>query len=158
MLKATYDDLRLLLPPLPLPSDEGYDGEPPLPGAMPPRGPPKGDSAGPNRSVSKLQLLRCGNDFIRQLKGRVERRDAYISGLKTEVAALRTLTGLDTDAEALSDVLARLGLTELVDLDADLDEIEGQMKRVGLGSVGGGQGMGVGGAMGGTGDDGDDGE
>ena len=94
-LKTSFDDLRLLLPPIPLPSDEGYDGEPPLPGAMPPRGPPRGDG-GPNRAVSKLQLLRCGNDFIRQLKGRIERRDEYIDSLKREIVVLRGL--IDSDA------------------------------------------------------------
>ena len=92
-LKTSFDDLRLLLPPLPLPNDEGYleamGGEAPLPGSMPPRGPPRGDVSGPNRAVSKLQLLRCGNDFIRRLKGRVRRRDEYIEALKAEVRVLR---------------------------------------------------------------------
>jgi hypothetical protein len=131
MLKATYDDLRLLLPPLPLPSDEGYDGEPPLPGAMPPRGPPKGDTAGPNRAVSKLQLLRCGNDYIRQLKGRVERRDEYIQILKEEIAALRAFIGMDA-------VTTEVGLTP-VDLDLDLDAVEAATRGLSIGNQGAGE-------------------
>ena len=79
-LKTSFDDLRILLPPIPLPSEEGFPDEPLLPGAMPPRGPPKGNAEGPNRGVSKLQLLRCGNEFIKVLKGRVERRDEEDSG------------------------------------------------------------------------------
>ncbi|TFY56475.1 hypothetical protein EVJ58_g7621 [Rhodofomes roseus] len=42
-LKTTFDDLRVLLPPIPLPSED----EPILPGAMPPRGPPEGQRGGP---------------------------------------------------------------------------------------------------------------
>ncbi|TDL22818.1 hypothetical protein BD410DRAFT_898039 [Rickenella mellea] len=121
-LKTSFDDLRMLLPPIPLPSDEGYDGEPPLPGAMPPRGPPRGDG-GPNRAVSKLQLLRCGNDFIRQLKARIDRRDEFIEQLKSDVIALRGAVGPD-----VSSVLGR----ELADLDLDLDAIEAQAPRLGF--------------------------
>jgi hypothetical protein len=32
--------------------------------------------------VSKLQLLMCGNDYIRLLKARVERRDEEIERLR----------------------------------------------------------------------------
>ncbi|CAL1699268.1 unnamed protein product [Somion occarium] len=114
-LKKSYDDLRVLLPPIPLPSDEGYPDEPPLPGAMPPRGPPKGNADGPNRSVSKLQLLRCGNEFIRVLKARVERRDDEIEILRREVARLRLVAG---DAGQPED-----GVEE-IDLEKDLDAVE----------------------------------
>ena len=65
--------------------------EPLLPGAMPPRGPPRGDGDGPNRGVSKLALLRCGNEFIRELKWKVERRDVEIERLRNEVKRLRSL-------------------------------------------------------------------
>ncbi|KAF7351199.1 BHLH domain-containing protein [Mycena sanguinolenta] len=69
-LKTTFDELRTLLPPLPLPSADGMaDDVPILPGALPPRGPPKAGGEGPNKGVSKLQLLMCGNDYIRQLVG-----------------------------------------------------------------------------------------
>ena len=123
-LKSSFDDLRLLLPPIPLPSEEGFPDEPILPGAMPPRGPPKGNADGPNRGVSKLQLLRCGNDYIRRLKGRVERRDTEIDRLREEISRLRIVTGgesipedgfepvdlqkdLDTEAEAVLGPLGR---------------------------------------------------
>ena len=110
-LKTSFDDLRLLLPPIPLPSEEG-GLEPLLPGAMPPRGPPR-PGGGPNTSVSKLQLLRYGNDYIRVLKGRVERRDAEIEKLRGEVRRLRLLVpdGLD-------------GGVGHFDLDLDLDAHE----------------------------------
>ncbi|KAH7886849.1 hypothetical protein F5I97DRAFT_2059395 [Phlebopus sp. FC_14] len=112
-LKAAYDDLRVLLPPIPLPSDENFPDEPILPGALPPRGPPKAGGDGPNKGVSKLQLLRCGNDYIRQLKGRVDRRDAEISKLRQEVLRLRTLAGDDAQKDG-----------EFIDLEFDLDAVE----------------------------------
>jgi hypothetical protein len=78
---------------------------------MPPRGPPR-PGGGPNTSVSKLQLLRYGNDYIRLLKGRVERRDVEIEKLRTEIRRLRLLVpdGVDGDGN--------------VDLDVDLDAYE----------------------------------
>ena len=119
-LKKSYDELRLLLPPIPLPSDEGYPDEPPLPGAMPPRGPPKGNADGPNRSVSKLQLLRCGNEFLRVLKKRVERRDEEIEKLRKEIGRLR-LANAGKDAEG---AMAGGEDVEELDLEKDLDAIE----------------------------------
>ncbi|KAJ7758578.1 hypothetical protein B0H14DRAFT_2540496 [Mycena olivaceomarginata] len=116
-LKTTFDDLRGLLPPLPLPSD--VPDEPVLPGALPPRGPPKAGGEGPNKGVSKLQLLMCGNDYIRQLVGRVERRDEEIARLRREVGYLRGVSrgeyapGGHGDAEV-----------EECDLESDLDAIE----------------------------------
>ncbi|KAG1834691.1 hypothetical protein EV424DRAFT_1468388 [Suillus variegatus] len=110
-LKTAYDDLRILLPPVPLPSDENFPDEPILPGALPPRGPPKAGGDGPNKAVSKLQLLRCGNDFIRTLKGRIERRDSEIENLRKEVLRLRAIAG-DAAGE------------EHIDLERDLDAIE----------------------------------
>lgn len=109
-LKTSFDDLRLLLPPIPLPSEEG-GAEPLLPGAMPPRGPPR-PGGGPNTSVSKLQLLRYGNDYIRVLKGRVERRDVEIENLRTEVRRLRLLVPEGVDGG------------NNLDLDCDLDAHE----------------------------------
>ena len=110
-LKTSFDDLRLLLPPIPLPSEEG-SLEPLLPGAMPPRGPPR-PGGGPNTSVSKLQLLRYGNEYIRLLKGRVERRDVEIEKLRAEVQRLCLLVpdGID-------------GGDSNLDLDLDLDAHE----------------------------------
>lgn len=116
-LKTTFDDLRHLIPPVPLPSDENFPDEPILPGALPPRGPPKAGGEGPNKGVSKLQLLRCGNDFIRQLKGRVERRDEEIGRLRMEVRRLRSFAGMAAFPEE----------GEGVDLERDLDAVEATM-------------------------------
>ncbi|KAL1753393.1 hypothetical protein FB107DRAFT_276747 [Schizophyllum commune] len=90
-MKTTIDDLRGLLPPIPLPSALGEQGGEPgvLPGALPPRGPPKAGGEGPNKGVSKLQLLICSNEYIRRLKGRVARRDEEIERLRAEVRRLR---------------------------------------------------------------------
>ena len=120
-LKTSFDDLRLLLPPIPLPSDEVYPDEPVLPGAMPPRGPPKGNAYGPNRGVSKLQLLRCGNEFIKVLKGRIDRRDDEIERLRREVQRLRLVSGDDGAVEG----------EEPIDLTKDLDLCELSMSMFG---------------------------
>ncbi len=115
-LKTTYDELRVLLPRIPLPGEDGGGSggsgsnvgggtsaensifgnvvNPLLPGALPPRGPPKPGGEGPNKSVSKLQRLICGNEYIKTLKGRVERRDDEIVRLRREVKKLRQLLGL----------------------------------------------------------------
>ncbi|KAI6107591.1 hypothetical protein EDD17DRAFT_1465514 [Pisolithus thermaeus] len=113
-LKTAYDDLRTLLPPIPLPSDENFPDEPILPGALPPRGPPKAGGDGPNKGVSKLQLLRCGNDYIRRLKERVDRRDKEIADLRKEVLRLRIYAGDNAFG----------GGEESIDLDKDLDAVE----------------------------------
>ena len=119
-LKTTFDDLRGLLPPIPLPSDDNFPEERILPGALPPRGPPKTGGEGPNKGVSKLQLLMCGNDFIRQLKARIERRDEEIDCLRRAVARLRMVVanGLDGDAGLEGE------LDDELDLEKDLDAIE----------------------------------
>ncbi|KAI0792325.1 hypothetical protein C8Q75DRAFT_593217 [Abortiporus biennis] len=132
-LKTSFDDLRVLLPPIPLPSEEGYPDEPVLPGAMPPRGPPKGNVDGPNRGVSKLQLLRCGNDYIRVLKARVDRRDEEIERLRKEIERLRL--GVDEDYRD-----ARNG-EDPIDLEKDLDACE-----VAFGGIFGKGGAGLGGS------------
>ncbi|KAG1716836.1 hypothetical protein ID866_358 [Astraeus odoratus] len=124
-LKTAYDDLRILLPPIPLPSDDNFPGEPILPGALPPRGPPKAGGDGPNKGVSKLQLLRCGNDYIRRLKERVERRDREIMDLRKEVLRLRALTGDEAHHGG-----------EHIDLEKDLDAVEAGNKPLGQSSIG----------------------
>lgn len=110
-LKTTFDELRGLLPPIPLPSEDGYD-EPLLPGAMPPRGPPRGNVDGPNRGISKLQLLRCGNEYIRMLKGQIVRRDDEMDKLRRELARLRMGAGSESLEEG----------EEPCDLERDVDE------------------------------------
>ncbi|CAK5262110.1 unnamed protein product, partial [Mycena citricolor] len=112
-LKTTFDELRTLLPPIALPSDVA--DEPVLPGALPPRGPPKAGAEGPNKGVSKLQLLICGNDYIRTLSGRVQRRDDEIASLRREVGYLRGVTR----GEFVSN-----GEVEENDLEHDLDACE----------------------------------
>lgn len=89
-----------------------------LPGALPPRGPPRGAGDGPNRGVSKLQLLRCGNEFIKALSGRVTRRDDEIVRLRQEVGRLREVVGPAALASLTEDM-------EELDLEKDLDAIEG---------------------------------
>ncbi|KAI0822946.1 hypothetical protein BC628DRAFT_1326180 [Trametes gibbosa] len=120
-LKTSFDDLRLLLPPIPLPSEEGFPDEPLLPGAMPPRGPPKGSAEGPNRGVSKLQLLRCGNEFIKILNGRIERRDEEIVRLRREVRRLREAAG---GSGGVGVGVGEAEDGEMLDLERDLDACE----------------------------------
>ncbi|KAJ3742638.1 hypothetical protein DFH05DRAFT_1536429 [Lentinula detonsa] len=156
-LKTTFDDLRGLLPPIPLPTDgdsksggaAAVDDETGigfmalakaslLPGALPPRGPPKAGE-GPNKGVSKLQLLVCGNEYIRVLKGRVDRRDEEVEKLRREVRRLRSkleesgLAEVKEDSgggggggrdenEKQDEFLYKYG--EMLDLDRDLDAVE----------------------------------
>jgi len=137
-LKTTFDDLRKLLPPIALPNDSaGADADPTsplihptaplLPGALPPRGPPKAGGEGPNKGVSKLQLLICGNEYIRVLKARVERRDEEVERLRREVGRLRVLVeeggagaGGEQGEQAEEGGEAEGG----VDLERDLDAVE----------------------------------
>lgn len=141
-LKTTFDDLRGLLPPIPLSSDPNADEvtmsllpvKPTLPGSLPPRGPPKAGGEGPNKGVSKLQLLMCGNEFIRVLKGRVERRDEEIRKLRREVIRLRNVNSVLTsqvpememaqgDHDGMGQDLQNEG-EEDIDLEKDLDAVE----------------------------------
>ncbi|KJA21433.1 hypothetical protein HYPSUDRAFT_67777 [Hypholoma sublateritium FD-334 SS-4] len=163
-LKTTFDSLRTLLPPIALPTDADPSSPtansantpffhpsvsaPLLPGALPPRGPPKAGGEGPNKGVSKLQLLICGNEYIRLLKARVARRDEEIVMLRAEVGRLR------------GEVAARGGGAEEVmgelevDLERDVDAVERSGLMADLGGVSGAQ-EGAGGADDGM-DDGDD--
>ena len=69
---------------------------------------------GPNKNVSKLQVLLCGNEYIKLLKARLERRDEEIGKLRWEVRKLRGgLVGEETGREE-----------EEVDLEKDLDAVE----------------------------------
>jgi len=78
---------------------------------MPPRGPPRGNAEGPNRGISKLQLLRCGNDYIRLLNEKITRRDNEMSLLRSEVQRLRGLMSEDMWREG----------AEGIDLERDVD-------------------------------------
>lgn len=143
-LKTTFDELRLLLPPLPLPTETSPDEQrqsviPILPGALPPRGPPNKGGEGPNKGVSKLQLLMCGNEYIRVLTGRVERRDEEIGRLRREVRRLRVRGGM-----GIAGVEEEVGGGEELDLERDLDAVETLGGAFGMKTV-------VGGASGSTG-------
>lgn len=155
--KQVIDELRRLLPPIALPSDSNNgdsDHTSPsgptspfffhptatlLPGGLPPRGPPKTGGEGPNKNVSKLQVLLCGNEYIKMLKARVERRDDEIWKLRREVRKLRSLReGLYDDDFG--------GDEEEVDLEKDLDCVERlNTAKAASSSVQGGDGMGRGG-------------
>ncbi|KAF5381254.1 hypothetical protein D9615_008394 [Tricholomella constricta] len=131
-LKTTFDDLRVLLPPIPLPTDDRYPVDEILPGALPPRGPPKAGGEGPNKGVSKLQLLMCGNEYIRVLKARVERRDEEVGRLRREVRRLRLGVGGGIQQQGEEEE------GEEVDLERDLDAVEA----LGGGTLGMGMGSG----------------
>jgi hypothetical protein len=81
--------------------------------------------------VSKLQLLRCGNDYLRTLKGRVERRDTEIETLRREVLRLRAFAGeeahkgdvdLDHDLDAVEVAYSKMALTVLEEEGDDGEE------------------------------------
>ena len=128
-LKTTFDSLRTLLPPIALPTDaDSIDpsttpffhtvSAPLLPGALPPRGPPKAGGEGPNKGVSKLQLLICVNEYIRLLKARVARRDQEIESLRAEVGRLRGAVA--ARGAGVEEVMGESG----VDLERDMDAVE----------------------------------
>lgn len=90
-LKAGFDELRLLLPPINTEALDPLSGEP-IPGSSAPRLLPKSSLVpddNPNRGVSKVALLRFGNEYIGKLQERVDRRDLYIEKLREEVKRLR---------------------------------------------------------------------
>ncbi|WWD15692.1 hypothetical protein CI109_100114 [Kwoniella shandongensis] len=94
-LKAGFDELRLLLPPINTEALDAETGEP-IPGSSAPRLLPKSSLVpddNPNRGVSKVALLRFGNEYIEKLKERVERRDDYIEKLRDEIGRLRSGSG-----------------------------------------------------------------
>ena len=142
--KQVIDELRRLLPPIALPNDANMNGEldpaimtssspfffhptaPLLPGGLPPRGPPKAGVDGPNKNVSKLQVLLCGNEYIKMLKARMERRDEEIGRLRREIKKLRRKEfdgggggGGEVNGEGCEEEEE-----EEVDLDKDLDAVE----------------------------------
>jgi len=133
-LKAGFDDLRLLLPPIIIDPDSD---EPLLPGSAPPRGPqrnnlPPGAEDHPNRGVSKLALLRCSNEFIGRLNKRIERRDQEIDLLRDEVRWLREKLGATGEGED-----GDRAMRDWVDLEKDLDEIEREDPNLGFTATGG---------------------
>jgi hypothetical protein len=67
----------------------------------------------------------CGNDFIRQLKARVERRDEEIAVLRREVARLRMVVANELDGDA--------GLEGELDYELDLEKDLDAIEKVGSG-------------------------
>lgn len=117
-LKAGFDELRLLLPPINAEALDPETGEP-IPGSSAPRLLPKSSlvpDSNPNKAVSKVALLKYSNEYIGRLHGKVERRDNYIDLLKEAIRSCRNLAGFGPDEQ----------LDELVDYafeDEDEDEI-----------------------------------
>lgn len=90
-LKAGFDELRLLLPPINTEALDPETGEP-IPGSSAPRLLPKSSLVpddNPNRGVSKVALLKFSNEYIMRLHGKLDKRDAYIEKLRAEVERLR---------------------------------------------------------------------
>ncbi|OCF39019.1 hypothetical protein I317_07195 [Kwoniella heveanensis CBS 569] len=105
-LKAGFDELRLLLPPINVEALDAETGEP-IPGSSAPRLLPKSSLVpddNPNRGVSKVALLRFSNEYIEKLKGRVDRRDTYIERLREEVRKLRARGGEDPNTSDIGAV------------------------------------------------------
>ncbi|WWC85219.1 uncharacterized protein L201_000078 [Kwoniella dendrophila CBS 6074] len=122
-LKAGFDELRLLLPPINVEALDPESGEP-IPGSSAPRLLPKSSLVpddNPNRGVSKVALLRFGNEYIERLKERVDRRDDYIERLRDEVRKLRTtLLGGDQDEDEGN--IANIDDDDDDDGDGDINE------------------------------------
>jgi hypothetical protein len=117
-LKAGFDELRLLLPPINAEALDPETGEP-IPGSSAPRLLPKSSlvpDSNPNKAVSKVALLKYSNEYIGRLHGKVERRDNYIDILKEAIRSCRNLAGFGPDEQ----------LDELLDYafeDEDEDEV-----------------------------------
>lgn len=96
-LKAGFDELRLLLPPINTEALDPESGEP-IPGSSAPRLLPKSSLVpddNPNRGVSKVALLKFSNEYIVRLHDKVDKRDDYIERLRQEVQRLRVGGMLD---------------------------------------------------------------
>ena len=94
-LKAGFDELRLLLPPINVELVDPDTGLP-IAGASMPRLPARNlDTGEPNRNVSKVALLRCSNKHLTVLNGRIARRDEWIGRLVDNIRQLRAATGLE---------------------------------------------------------------
>ena len=114
-LKAGFDELRLLLPPINTEALDPESGEP-IPGSSAPRLLPKSSLVpddNPNRGVSKVVLLKFSNEHIIRLHDKVEKRDGYIDKLRDEVRRLRDGADDEVRGEEGEDLL-------------DLDMLEGE--------------------------------
>jgi hypothetical protein len=114
-LKAGFDELRLLLPPINTEALDPESGEP-IPGSSAPRLLPKSSLVpddNPNRGVSKVALLKFSNEYIVRLHNKVEKRDAYIDKLRDEIRRLRVGDGIEVRGDEGEDLL-------------DMDMLEGE--------------------------------
>ena len=114
-LKAGFDELRLLLPPINTEALDSESGEP-IPGSSAPRLLPKSSLVpddNPNRGVSKVALLKFSNEHIVRLHEKVEKRDGYIDKLRDEIRRLRVGSDEEVRGDEGEDLL-------------DLDMLEGE--------------------------------
>lgn len=122
-LKAGFDELRLLLPPINVELVDPDTGLP-IAGASMPRLPARNLNTGePNRNVSKVALLRCSNKHLTVLNGRIARRDEWISRLVDNIRQLRAATGLEGSFEG-DDLLFGYDV-DAVDREDDFGPING---------------------------------
>lgn len=131
-LKAGFDELRLLLPPINTEALDPESGEP-IPGSSAPRLLPKSSLVpddNPNRGVSKVALLKFSNEYIVRLHGKVQKRDAYIDRLRDEVRRLRVGGDEEVRGEEGEDLLEMDMLDgEESDFDDDEDDEDIDMER-----------------------------
>ncbi|ORY32082.1 hypothetical protein BCR39DRAFT_524096 [Naematelia encephala] len=125
-LKAGFDELRLLLPPINTEALDPESGEP-IPGSSAPRLLPKSSLVpddNPNRGVSKVALLRFSNEYIVRLHDKIDKRDGYIDKLRSEVVRLR---GLGDPDEVDSEIKGDEGedLLEMDMLDGEEEDFMG---------------------------------
>jgi hypothetical protein len=98
-LKAGFDELRLLLPPINTEALDPETGEP-IPGSSAPRLLPKSSLVpddNPNKGVSKVALLKYSNEYIERMQAKLERRNNYIDLLKDAIQAIRLQAGMSPD-------------------------------------------------------------
>ncbi|KAL7413800.1 hypothetical protein BDY24DRAFT_414929 [Mrakia frigida] len=125
-LKAGFDELRVLLPPINVEAFDPDTGEP-IAGASMPRLPARSPlipDDNPNRGVSKVALLRCSNKHIGLLNGRIERRDALIERLRREVVELRGRAGVGAEEGLVSAEGEGEEWEDVLEVDVDLVERE----------------------------------
>jgi len=131
-LKAGFDELRLLLPPINTEALDPESGEP-IPGSSAPRLLPKSSLVpddNPNRGVSKVALLKFSNEYIERLHEKVDKRDEYIERLRQEISRLRTGDGEEEvrgiEGQDLLEMDMMDGEEEYDGLDDDEEGVEGE--------------------------------
>ncbi|KAM0748223.1 hypothetical protein T439DRAFT_328203 [Meredithblackwellia eburnea MCA 4105] len=97
-LKMCFDELRRILPPISMggADEDKRPGEGNVGGH---RGGAMVDPQFPNKSVSKIALLRRSNEYVGMLHDRIDRRDVAIEGLRASLREARSKLGEMQDAE-----------------------------------------------------------